>query len=338
MNKPKIEKQIAKQGKDLIKYSSFITLGVSSLSAIMNLEPAIVIPFLTVTISTGAFLIGTDAWAIKGFLNDRKKFKSELLVYKPIFKEKFNAWLANYLNESQNLTEKKYKLIFLSLWAKHKEIPLENLFDKSQILRISDELINKGETSHSIWHMFFEPSSLLRQVSNSEVTPIKFLDEDQKYPKKITIAKNIHEEFAEMGLAAKAFITGIDCSFLLEIQEFKFNETDYKFIKKFINDFENSEKEIYPIKFINPYSDNTINTLHKVIDYENNWDNLMLLDNYFKLIDKKDYTKYMDQIPKIKKIFNNKLDYIKLNEELNNSDSNSNSNSNSNIKKNKNKI
>jgi hypothetical protein len=229
-------------------------------------------------------------------------------------------WTKSYLDKSQNLTEKKYKLIFLKLWTEHKNIPLEKLFDKSQILHLSDELIEKKETSHFIERLFFEKASLIMQLSNLEVNPTKFLNEDRIYPQKINIAKKVYEEFSEIGLAAKTFITGNDCSFLLEIQDFKFNETDYEFIKNYIDESQKTKNDIYSIRFINPYSDNTVKALQKVIEYEDNLDNLMLLNNYCELIEQKDYTKSMVQVQEFKKIIDKKFDYIEMSKEMNKQD------------------
>lgn len=310
--KPRIELQIERHQKEILKYSSFIALGFGAAVSIINKEMAILAPIL-------AMPFAVDAIATKKFLNERKKNKTQLFAYKPFFKKSLSKWMKEYLNDSENLTEKKYKLIFLNLWAKHKQIPIDMIFNKDVISELSDELIKKGETSYSLKDMFYGSSviPLLIKLQKLEIVPNKFWEEDKNNAKKITIAKKIYEEFAEIGMAGKMLIAGQDFNVLLQLQDYKFSELDFNFIKQYLEDSKEIKKEIYSINYITPYIDDTIETINKIISYEDNITNLNILSNYCENMKNKGYAPMMEQVKELQKAINVKFEYLNMSQELN---------------------
>ncbi len=312
MTKPQIELQIEKNKKEIIKYSSFLILGMEATTALITKNISLLIPVL-------ALPMVVDSLAINNLLDEKKRKKIGLFFYKPLFKKNLNKWTKNYLDNSESLTEKKYKLIFLNLWAKHKEIPFENVFDKKEISDLSRELIDSGETSLSMQRMFYDNTiSIHQQLLKRDVTPKNFFDEDKNTPQKIDIAKRVYEEFSNIGLAAKTLITGKDFSFLLELQNYKFNEIDFDYIKQYLDNIKEENKEIYSITYINPYIDSTIDAINKIVASEENIDNLKLLQKYCDNMTQRDHTPMMQQVQELQKSLNTKFNYLNMGMELNN--------------------
>jgi len=305
--KPQIELEIEKQKKDILKYSSFLILGLEGITTVITKEISPLIPLLAAPVIV-------DILAIKNILNEKKRNKISLMFYKPFFKKNLIKWTQNYLNDSENLTEKKYKLIFLNLWANHKEIPLDIIFDKKIISDLSNELIQKKETAYSLEDMFYMNFSLVMRAQNKEIIPKTFLDEDNNNLNKKKIAKKIYKEFEDIGMAAKAFITGKEISFLLDMQDYRFNENDFVFINEYIKD--NPTKDIYSINYLNPYLNDTINTLNKVISNEDNINNLNTLKNYCENMKEKDHDSMMEQVQELEKSLNVKFEYVNMKKEL----------------------
>jgi hypothetical protein len=311
MKLPKIENQIKVQEKKALKLGAFISLGLSA--AATTIEPAIalLIPFVAIHVIS-------DVVGVELFLNDHKK---EKWFTSNIFKKKLNNWFENYIKNSETLTEQKYKAIFFSLWLKHKEIPLNDLIDSQQIKNLAEELLVNKETVYYLPNAFQDNVPYATKLTKKEINLEKFLEEDKKNPRKINIAKKVYEEFSHMGLAAKLFVTGKDFSHLLYLQDYKFSDDDYELIKKFTTELKIDAKT-YSILYLNAYSQNTINAVHQLINYENSLDNLKILNSYCEQLEEKGYAKNMEHASELKKTLNSKINYLNMEKEIGNNKTN----------------
>jgi hypothetical protein len=190
--------------------------------------------------------------------------------------EKLESWLFyNYFDNSNNLTEKKYKLAVLSLVLAQKRVYLASMPLIDDIVQdISKELIDNKETVinlHEIFEVetdfgFFGMAYLMRQprqIKGVELIP-QLLSEDNHDVEKINISKKAYKKFSCLGLLAEAFTDMKSNIYLMmEFQDNKFNTEDINVLKKFIQ------------KVTDPSYDKYYSVLLR-LEY---WDQLILNEN-----------------------------------------------------------
>jgi hypothetical protein len=190
--------------------------------------------------------------------------------------EKLESWLFyNYFDNSNNLTEKKYKLAVLSLVLAQKRVYLASMPLIDDIVQdISKELIDDKETAinlHEVFEVeidfgFFGMAYLMRQPRQIKGIELisQLLSEDNHDVEKINISKKAYKNFSCLGLLAEAFTDMKSNIYLMmEFQDNKFNSGDINVLKKFIQ------------KVTDPSYDKYYSVLLR-LEY---WDQLILNEN-----------------------------------------------------------
>jgi hypothetical protein len=153
-------------------------------------------------------------------------------------KNNFRKWVHSYLNNSENLTEKKYKLIFISIYMRKHHHYIDNILDKEDTLitDISKEIIENNESKFNIDSLFNknpfnEINVYLINTKTRSISIEDIVNEDQNNPEKLAIAQKIYNSFAKIGILGEAIMNNWESTqYLLEMQNFKLNNAD---IKKF---------------------------------------------------------------------------------------------------------
>jgi hypothetical protein len=207
--------------------------------------------------------------------------------------EQLDAWLVyNYFNEKDNNTEKKYKILALSLALDSKTINLFSLPNTDGIVKKTTvELIDAEETKTSLYTLFRDPPLVEDYYNNQyganpyrpvkrvkgSMLAINFLEEDKGNEEKLLISKDSYKKFAFLGLLSRSlFYSNPNVNSLLELQDFKFSDYDYKRIKTNVSKIKENPKSVdnmFPVDF-------SFEPWDRIINNENNLDNLKLINEF----------------------------------------------------------
>jgi len=190
------------------------------------------------------------------------------------------SWLFyNYLDNSDSLVEKKYKIVVLALICEQKRLYLKKMPLVNDIIKdVSQQLIEAKETEFNLIKAFpISRDFPDRRRPNQEVTGIelipKILNEDSDKPETINIAKKIYNQFSCLGLLANTFIDSKSYTdIFMNFQDNKFNNGDMAVFQKFIQTVTDPKYDSYHSVMLN------LNCWNKLILSEDNIDNL----NVFK--------------------------------------------------------
>lgn len=178
------------------------------------------------------------------------------------YRKKFGQWLPNYLEQSESLTEKKYKLLFIYALLHDKESYIYSIIPESSTLikNIETELIENNETKLKITELFpenqikilmaYHHSRIDKYYKNSKNDDSlffsDFIDEDKINPEKSVIARKVYKDFSNLGLLGNAIINDSIhyIELLLEMQNFKLNNLDVEKIKQRLSIIENTKKPL----------------------------------------------------------------------------------------------
>jgi hypothetical protein len=311
MKIPQIEKQIKKRGHLIVACTSFLGLGMTAISAVTAT------PLVTTMLINIVSPLILDFIAIETMLNKGKlPMNTNLLT--DHFKTNIKKLINDYIENSENITEKKYKVACLALWTKYKEIDFNKIASQHMFLELSGE-INKENMTNSIFPLYglFEKDiNDIKSMFGVEPSVKTFLKDDADDSWKINIAKKVYEEYSELGMAAKAFLNRNDFMGLLMIQDYKFSSKDYSLIEKYL---ENAQKGIEQhdksFRTVELYSDTTKEALTKIIEAEDNIKHLEIIKRYCSEILCKSSLEIFASLA------DKKINYIEMNKDLDTKDS-----------------
>lgn len=279
--------------------SSFLTLGA-----------------IGVSIITGEALIGSVAVAtgIPYFyleLTTRERIKNDKMLPYIFFKSyiiDFSKNLLKYIENSDSLEEKKYKILFSSLWLLNQNISLKNIIDNlSKDNKKENKIIEK-------YHAFFKEVDLPIDVNWTEV-PSGLSDYVSFSKEKLSTIKTVYKDFENSGFVGK-YLDDINMpiiNLVFMLQDYKLNEKDLESLKKKIEKYESKDftykrfKEIWINGLL--YQEETIKNIEKII--QNNEPNVIdsLIEYFSQYNLKNENAKFIDflKINKNKKILEKTL-------------------------------
>lgn len=277
MTKPSIEKEIKKQGNLVLGFSAFLGLGATTLT-VMNMP---VINALMLCGSMTPFLI--DIVSLKLLIEKPQTIHHNIWFLDRPFKKRVTKWIQDYIDNSDNLTEKKYKVGMLSLWMRHEGITVEKVMNPGIFKELSEELFNKNEIEKQfpLQYLFGEHKNAIRDIYGIDPTVKALLEEDKYNPEKIEIAKEVYKEYSKLGMAGKAFLHRNCFEELLILQDYKFTTKDYDLIEEFVDDFKKHNKQcpISTIHYLTNWGETSL-FLNRIINEEDNVNHLGKLWKY----------------------------------------------------------
>jgi hypothetical protein len=315
MKKPGIEKEFKKNGNLISGCGAFLGVGIGAVAA-TTMSPL----FMVMTVGAMTPLL-TDVIGIKLLVSKKGFVHKTSFLYKP-FKKMMKKWIDNYIENSDSLTEKKYKVACLSLWVQHKELDLNQIGDLSMFRALSEELDAKNERKaiFPLFHMFYKDQLDTKNQYGVEATIDSFLNADKYEPEKIEIAKKVYSEYSNLGIAAENFLNRNNFEGPLKLQDYKLTPQDYEVIKQYKGP--NLKALMDSTKL---YSQEAVDTMKKIIDVEDNTDNLKILQNYCVSISMQvqGFTRIPTNFNIFPKIIETKISYLKLHKELPHKDNDS---------------
>jgi hypothetical protein len=307
MKLSKIEEQINKKSNHLAASVGFLGVGMSALMATKGLQ-ALSLCFIAIPLTI-------DIFTLKHLNNESKNHKYGLTLYKPFFHFGMKNWIKKYINKSDDIHEKKYKYIFLSVWLNHKKI------DFSDLVFSSSDLFTDFKKELREQNLFnYELESLSNEyiLSGDKYRRIDaILEEDKKYPKRLEIARKVYEEYAETGMAGKALTKDREFELFAFLQDYKFTSTDYEFIDSY-KIIESSHPQLFQ-RNIEEYTENTKKALKLIVEKEGEISKLNILWNFFnkRILNADEMIDKLDSMKEIRHVIENKISYIELSNEMN---------------------
>lgn len=261
----KLEEKLGSINKKhlLISCSTFLTMGITSFLAVeipvVSLGVAIIsIPFVIMNTLT--------------YFNLKyKKADAFETLFQTSYKNNFQTWLTNYTDKSEDSTEKKYKIIFTSMWMRSNKIKTTDLYDLSNkyIDNLGKKLIALKETKLNIIELFLE---------DRNITYPKFFNEDKNNNAKIEKAKHVYKDFESLGLIGQNFMywSAAEMLCLIPLQDYKLSSQDIIEIKKLTK---KNIKTSNPFKHSLGFSELALSYCHKII--AENYEHLPVLKEFF---------------------------------------------------------
>jgi hypothetical protein len=309
MEKPNIEKEIKKHGNLISGVSAFLGLGSAAISAV-NASPLATLMLCGAMIP---FII--DAVTLKVLIEKPKTVHHDIWFIQKPFKKNVSKWIKSYIDNSESLTEKKYKVGCLSLWMKHEGIDVDKVMNTGIFKELSEELANKKEVEKyfPLHYLFGDYKSTIKDIYGIDPTFHAFLERDKEEPHKLEIAKEVYKEYSKLGMAGTAFLSRNNYEGLLILQGDKFTQEDYIVIANYLQNIKKNKRE-YQMSMINVelYSNESIRTLNKIIENEDNINNLKTLKDYTKEVLLPGRSDFSDIIELAEK----RIDYLQLDSQL----------------------
>lgn len=226
----------------------------------------------------------------------------------PFYKKVFKKWFDNYIDSSENLTEKKYKIIFIKLWLDEKYLSLYNLYDdKQKIEKLNEEMKKSKETSFNIKDIF---------ENEMEIWSQDFLNEDIKDNKieNLMIAKKVYKDFKSMGILGNNFFYWTLDAFRIcfYLQDYTLTPQDINNIQ---NDIENRNKKNKDILLYENNNEQLHYNINKLLD-NNSIETLSKIMKMFENIKSWDDERIVLNKEEIYNLFSKKIDYMKLDSKM----------------------
>ena len=312
MEQPIIAKKIKRQGNLIAGCGAFIGLGVAGISAVT------LAPVATLMLCGSMIPLALDVIGLKLLIEkpDPKSIIQNTWMLDIPFRKSIDKWIVNYINDSENLTEKKYKVGCLSIWMNTQGLTLDKVSANKTykfLSELSNELFDSKETQKEIplAYFFGESQGAIKDIFGVEPSIKTFLNDDKDSEDKLQIAKKVYKEYSEIGLAGKAFVNRVPFQELLILQDYKFTREDYEVIEAYIKNVKQGGRMKPPhVLTTEQFSENTVNAMNKIINNEQDIKNLKTLGNYCSNIG------YKNSVEQIVMIIEKKIEFLQLNSEL----------------------
>jgi len=243
---------------------------------------------------------------------------------------KLENWACNeYLNISDGINEKKYKIILLSFIFNLKNIYLESMPKlEEQIKETSNFLLKKHYYLSELPNLFCEkPTEIISHsdLQYYEDEKINFYAKSfrlfsiiSQQDSNLDICKKLYQDFEYLGLLGHLLINNaVGQEFLLSVQDNKLSEKDIEIFRNtvtYLNDKISSQEELEP-------SVMNFDVYNRIILNENNPENLKLLVEYCnsneilgKMSNSPQYKTYNCSV--FKNMCNTKIEYIEMKSEM----------------------
>jgi hypothetical protein len=197
------------------------------------------------------------------FKEDTRKINEVLNSKWPGYgeKENFDRWLTQYLNKSESPIEKKYKLLFTSLFISQQGWYLGNVLNKNSTI------IDKTISEISIIDSEFTLDAVFGNgTQNLNIGNFLIKDQNNK-----EIVGKVYSDFSDLGLVGNSIIRNRSkLNILLEYQNYQLNESDIKVIN---DDNISYKKELnkYKLDRIRIKPDSLIDEQPQPPQNRNNW-------------------------------------------------------------------
>lgn len=285
-----LEKRIRNLNKKHLSIGAFSALSLGALT----IHPALLSSLMLMP-----FVVG----GLVDYVNFKKDNKNS---FSGIFENKYHQlitnWLEEYVTDSKNLTEKKYKLIFASLYLQSKGIYLNHYYNLDHFLiKVNEQLVNKNEIA-------FEIINLFNPISTVSIN--RFVENDNIVKK--DIAQKVAKDFEQVGLLGDhifSFLTSEQSMFLLKFQDYKLTAQDKAVLRKKIDNFFKKGKTT--MGFTGLLTSDIDEIITPIIMNENDKNSLILYKKFFPIFfnSQKDKDYIHENIDK-------KMNYFTLDEKL----------------------
>lgn len=226
----------------------------------------------------------------------------------------FESWLFyEYLNNFQSLQEAKYKIMFLSVFSEVNKFYLTSIPSvKQKIKKISTELILNGETKYNFSNIFDKDPNVTKEIFPQNMRTITFnecIEEEDNT--NFNLAKKIYEIFSETSMLGATIKNGFyHAKTLIELNS-KLNSYDINIIENIIKNMDENKGKAR-VGYRN------YNMMLKLINNEDNFDNLSILKIYYEK--QQDYSfdsgKSTKERLAVLSIIDKKIEYFTLKDEL----------------------
>lgn len=233
-----------------------------------------------------------------------------------LIKNSFNNWCEDYIDNSCNLTEKKYKVLFLTKWMEHRFITPHELFGRNNayIESLSEQILKANESRHNLSYMFKEWENAAEKLKCKD-----FFEEDLDSMDKIETAKKIYKDFENLGMLGKSFRFGSigALPFLAKLQEGVLTKKDVNYINEITQQMSNTHSDFFYVSGIYLMKSDE-GLIKNMLDNNEDKEVLKTLENFFLNVEFKlanSYDLALDS-EKIAKDFRRKNDYLNLQEKV----------------------
>lgn len=266
--KPEIENKFKQLSKVEMAVGAFSTLGITGIFIGM--------PLLALT-GIGSSMLMTGYFNYKNMVNDNPLSILNAYTTK-YYKKTFEKWFNNYLSESDNTTEQKYKLIMVKLWLDQKYLTFKDVADPKNVIldNVLEKLLQSNATNMSMRNFLLN--------SKTDIQPMDFIVEDLKFQEKIDVAKSVYKQFQNIGLLGKNIDCWMSGAFPIAayLQDYKINDYDISYIKLGMQKKVERSKKLKKQVDIQFYGDNG-DIFDKLLD-NNSPEILLLLKDFFATV------------------------------------------------------
>jgi hypothetical protein len=236
-------------------------------------------------------------------------------IYSEINKKNNYTWLKNYLENSDNLIEKKYKLICLKIFFNDKKDIVDNFIDnyKDIIENVSKELKEKNLINYEIIDLFLLGKNLFsyqnKSFSYNFIKPLESQDE-------LEIAQKVYLDFQNGGMLGRTMQKfGSEIfQILVKLQNYRLSEEDKKSIHNVINMLNNPQGMFNSIDKTYYIHDITSNSelMNDFLSINDNTNDLLTIKEFFICINDQSNEQINNHIEYI----NKKVDSLILKKEI----------------------
>jgi hypothetical protein len=232
-----IEKSINKLNKIELSSGAFMAIGATAIVSHVPTAPLVGAIFATV-LSLPVFIS-----AVINFYNIKKDNKTFLDngLFGGLYKKLMTKQITQYVDDSENTTEQKYKLVFLKEYLQaHKISGLKDLFHSDQIEKWN-KAISPDYKQCSIYAYLYnlEVNQKLSGYKRLDISDI--FDEDKNSAEKIAISQKVYQNFKNEGLLGYQlrYPSSDNLTIFAELSDYTLTNKDVDMMQKTINNCKN---------------------------------------------------------------------------------------------------
>lgn len=213
--------------------------------------------------------------------------------FKKLYQEKFANWFEDYVSNSKNLTEQKYKVLFTTMWFENQNLAFREFTNNNNetLNDINRKLLESGDIQKSLTS-FVENIDSTNKLSEY----LDFMENDIDNEEKMSVAREVYKDFEHFGWLGKniKYLTKGITPTLLTIQNNQFTKEDYQEIvlltKKM--EIERAKPKTYDYYLGNKIRENEIFvnkdfpvTISKILEELKDKEKINILKNFLSYID-----------------------------------------------------
>lgn len=226
-----IEKSINKLNKMELSSGAFMAIGATAIVSHAPTLPLVAAIFTTV-LSLPVFISAViNFYSIQ---KDNKTFLDNGLLG-GLYKKQMKKQITQYVDDSQNPTEQKYKLIFLKEYLQaHKISGIKDLFDSDKIEEWN-QTISPDYKQCSMYSYLYDIEVKNKNGSGDKKLHLSdMFDEDKDNLEKIEIAHRVYQDFKNEGLLGfqMRYLSSDNLTIFAELSDYTLTDKDVDMMQK----------------------------------------------------------------------------------------------------------